>query len=67
MRTIILKEEIWDIKIIIIVYKSITLLIMLQLLIEYATFFGTVVEEYDVKDLPNKDIIDFCKIFNWVI
>ena len=33
-----------------------------KLLIEYATFFGTVVEEYDVKDLPNKDIIDFCKI-----
>ena len=23
---------------------------------------GNVVEEYDVKDLPNKDIIDFCKV-----
>ena len=33
-----------------------------KLLIEYATFFGNVVEEYDVKDLPNKDIIDFCKV-----
>ena len=33
-----------------------------KLLIEYATFLGNVVEEYDVKDLPNKDIIDFCKV-----
>ena len=33
-----------------------------KLLIEYATFLGNVVEEYDVKDLPNIDIIDFCKI-----
>ena len=33
-----------------------------KLLIEYSTFFGNVVEEYDVKDLPNKDIIDFCKV-----
>ena len=33
-----------------------------KLLIEYSTFLGNVVEEYDVKDLPNKDIIDFCKI-----
>ena len=33
-----------------------------KLLIEYATFFGKIVEEYDVKDLPNKDIIDYCKI-----
>ena len=33
-----------------------------KLLIEYSIFFGNVVEEYDVKDLPNKDIIDFCKI-----
>ena len=33
-----------------------------KLLIEYATFFGNVIEEYDVRDLPNKDIIDFCKI-----
>ena len=23
---------------------------------------GNIVEEYDVKDLPNKDIIDFCKV-----
>ena len=33
-----------------------------KLLIEYSTFLGNVVEEYDVKDLPNKDIIDFCKV-----
>ena len=33
-----------------------------KLLIEYATFFGKLIEEYDVNDLPNKDIIDFCKI-----
>ena len=33
-----------------------------KLLIEYATFFGNIVEDYDVKDLPNKDIIDFCKV-----
>ena len=33
-----------------------------KLLIEYSVFFGNVVEEYDVRDLPNKDIIDFCKI-----
>ena len=31
-------------------------------MIEYATFFGNIVEDYDVKDLPNKDIIDFCKV-----
>ena len=33
-----------------------------KLLIEYATFLGNIVEEYDVKDLPNKEIIDFCKV-----
>ena len=33
-----------------------------KLLIEYSTFLGNVVEEYDVKDLPNKDIIEFCKV-----
>ena len=33
-----------------------------KLLIEYATFFGKLIEEYDVNDFPNKDIIDFCKI-----
>ena len=33
-----------------------------KLLIEYSTFLGNVVEEYDVKDLPNKEIIEFCKI-----
>ena len=33
-----------------------------KLLIEYSTFLGNVVEEYDVKDLPNKEIIDFCKV-----
>ena len=33
-----------------------------KLLIEYSTFLGSVVEEYDVKDLPNKDIIDLCKV-----
>ena len=33
-----------------------------KLLIEYSTFLGNIVEEYDVKDLPNKDIIDFCKV-----
>ena len=33
-----------------------------KLLIEYSIFFGNIVEEYDIKDLPNKDIIDFCKV-----
>jgi cytoskeleton-associated protein 5 len=33
-----------------------------KLLIEYATFIGNLIEEYDVNDFPNKDIIDFCKI-----
>ena len=33
-----------------------------KLLIEYSTFLGNVVEDYDVKDLPNKEIIDFCKV-----
>ena len=33
-----------------------------KLLIEYATFLGNIVEEYDVKDLPNKEIIDYCKV-----
>ena len=33
-----------------------------KLLIEYATFLGNIVEEYDVKDLPNKEIIEFCKV-----
>ena len=33
-----------------------------KLLIEYATFIGNLIEEYDVNDFPNKDIIDFCTI-----
>ena len=33
-----------------------------KLLTEYATLFGKIVDDYDVKDLPNKDIIDFCKV-----
>ena len=33
-----------------------------KLLIEYSTFFGNIVEDYDVKDLPSKDIIEFCKV-----
>ena len=31
-------------------------------MIEYAIFFINIVEYYDVKDLTNKDIIDFCKV-----
>ena len=33
-----------------------------KLLIEHATFFQKLIEKYDVNDLPNKDIIDFCKL-----
>ena len=33
-----------------------------KLFIEYSAFIGKIIEEYDTKSLPNKEIIDFCKI-----